>query len=268
MKKLIQKGEVTPTTLIILKKSHLLLEGGALIQLAQALEHESWYEWNHETDDDWAPESIEVETAAYVNFEDLVKKLPITFERRAPDSAEVFINFAGDPLALASQTHGGEDYSFKGWEVRSPEFEADRLGGFKDLDEVKMYTQDQVAKLILRPKGSKIPKGLHASRDYLIAVKQLMRDAAEGKQDEFAYPHSSMYVNGPDSDDEYKMMFGMHLDQDSPDEVVKNAHKIMAETDDEDQLKEIFRKAFAIAGKIPGENLAEAKNYFRKFDFF
>ena len=60
----------------------------------------------------------------------------------------------------------------------------------------------------------------------------------------------------------------MHLDQDSPDEVVKNAHKIMAETDDEDQLKEIFRKAFAIAGKIPGENLAEAKNYFRKFDFF
>ena len=244
-----------------------ILEGGALIVLAQALVHESWYEWNHEPDDDWAPESIEVETAAYVNFEDLVKKLPITFERRAPDSAEVFINFSGDPLALASQTHDGEG-NFKWWEVRSPEFEADKLGGFKDLDEVKMYTQDQVAKLILRPKGTKIPKGLHSSRDYLIAVKQLMRDAAEGKQDEFAYPHSSMMANGPDSDDEYKMMFGMHLDQDSPDEVINNAHKIMAETDDEDQLKEIFRKAFAIVGKIPGENLAEAKNYFRKFDFF
>jgi hypothetical protein len=64
------------------------------------------------------------------------------------------------------------------------------------------------------------------------------------------------------------MMFGMQLDQDSPDEVVNNAHKIMAETDDEDQLKEIFRKAFAIAGKIPGKNLSETKNYFRKFDFF
>lgn len=248
-----------------------ILEGGALIEFAQALEHESWYEWNHETDDDWAPESIEVETATYVNFEDLAQRLPITFERRAPDSAEVFINFAGDPLALASQAHGGEDFSFKWWEVRSPEFENDSLGGFKDMDEVRLYVQDQLTKLILRPKGSKIPKGLQASRDYLIAVKELMRDAAGGAPDEFAYPYSSMWVNGPDSDDEYKMMFGMQLDQDTPDEVVGNAHKIMAETDDEDQLKEIFRTAYIKVAKISTTttpSLSELKVYFDKFDIF
>jgi len=64
------------------------------------------------------------------------------------------------------------------------------------------------------------------------------------------------------------MMFGFNVDDDTPDEVVENAHKIIAETDDEDQLKDIFRAAFAKVAKIPGENLAEAKNYFRKFDFF
>jgi len=245
-----------------------VLEGGELITFARALEDESWYEWDYNVDDDYAPTSIELETATYVNFEDLIQKIPITFERKAPNSPEVYINFAGDPLALASQTHGGEDYSFKGWEVRSPEFEADRLGGFKDLDEVKLYVKDQVAKLILRPKGSKTPRGLQSSRDYLIAVSNLMREAAGGEADGFAYPYRTMWANGPDSDDEYKMMFGMNLDDDTPDEVVENAHKIIAETDDEDQLKDIFRAAFAKVAKIPGENLAEAKNYFRKFDFF
>ena len=247
-----------------------VMEGGALVSLARALEDESWYEWSYEVDDDYAPTSIELETATYVNFEDLIKKIPITFERRAPNSPEVFINFAGEPLALASQTHGGEDFSFKGWEVRSPEFETETLRCCQDLDEVKAYAQNEVAKLILRPKGTKIPKGLQSSRDYLIAVSTLMRDAAGGEPDEFAYPYRTMWANGPDSDDEYKMMFGMELDDDSPDEVVENAHKIIAETDDEDQLKEIFRTAFAKVAKVSGTKatVTEVKQYFRKFDFF
>ena len=247
-----------------------VMEGGALVSLASALEDESWYEWNYDVDDDYAPTSVELETATYVNFEDLIKKIPITFERQAPNSPEVFIHFAGDPLALASQTHGGEDFSFKGWEVRSPEFEAEKLGGFKDLDEVKAYAQDEVAKLILRPKGTKIPKGLRSSRDYLIAVSDLMREAAGGEPDEFAYPYRTMYANGPDSDDEYKMMFGMDLDNDSPDAVVNNALKIITETDDEDTLKDIFRTAFAKVAKVSGAKatVTEVKQYFGKFDFF
>ena len=247
-----------------------VLEGGQLAVLARSLEDESWYEWNYDVDDDYDPTSIELETATYVNFEDLIQKIPITFDRRAPNSPEVYINFAGEPLALASQTHGGEDFSFKGWEVRSPEFEADKLGGFKDLDEVKLYVQDEVAKLILRPKGSKIPKGLQSSRDYLVAVSILMRDAAGGEEGEFAYPSRTMYANGPDSDDEYKMMFGMELDNDTPDEVVENAQKIITETDDEDQLKEIFRTAFAKVAKVSGvkTTVTEVKQHFKKFDFF
>ena len=247
-----------------------VLEGGQLAVLARSLEDESWYEWNYEVDDEYDPTSIELETATYVNFEDLIQKIPITFERKAPNSPEVYINFAGEPLALASQTHGGEDFSFKGWEVRSPEFETEILRCCQDLDEVKLYVQDQVAKLILRPKGSKTPKGLQSSRDYLVAVSILMRDAAGGTEGEFMFPNRSMWVNGPDSDDEYKMMFGMELDDDASDEVVDNAHKIIAETDDEEQLKEIFRTAFAKVAKVPGakKTLGEVKDYFRKFDLF
>ena len=248
-----------------------VMEGGALVSLASALEDESWYEWNYDVDDDYAPTSVELETATYVNFEDLIKKIPITFERQAPNSPEVFINFAGEPLALASQLDGGEDFSFQGWEVRSPEFEAEKLGGFKDLDEVKLYVQDEVAKLILRPKGGpNTPRGKQSSRDYLIAVSNLMREAAGGEPDEFAYPYRTMWANGPDSDDEYKMMFGMELDNDTPDEVVENAQKIITETDDEDQLKEIFRTAFAKVAKVSGvkTTVTEVKQHFKKFDFF
>ena len=97
-----------------------------------------------------------------------------------------------------------------------------------------------------------------------------MREAAGGEEGEFAYPYRSMWANGPDSDDEYRMMFGMELDNDTPDEVVENAQKIITETDDEDQLKEIFRTAFAKVAKVSGAKatVTEVKQYFRKFDFF
>ena len=255
-------------------KSHLkregVMKGSELIKFARALEDESWYEWDYDVDDDWNPTSIEVETTPYINFEDLTQKLPITLERANSDqSGEVYIMFAGDPLALASQASDG-DGNFKWWEVRSPEFETDMLGGFKDLDEVKDYVRDQLTKLILRPKGTKIPKGLQSSHDYLVAVSILMRDAVSGKEGEFMFPNREMWVSGPDSDDEYKMMFRMLLDDDDSDEVVENAHQIMAEVDDEDMLKDIFRTAFAKVGKIPGSKatITEVKQYFKKFDIF
>ena len=253
-----------------------VMEGGELITFARAIDEESWYEWDYEVDDDYSPTSIEVETKTYVNFEDLAQKLPITLERANSDqSGEVYIMFAGDPLALASQASDG-DGNFKWWEVRSPEFENDSLGGFKDLDEVKDYVRDQLTKMILRPwsqsRGGygKTPKGIQSSRDYLVAVSVLMRDAAGGKEGEFMFPNREMWVNGPDSDDEYKMMFRMLLDDDDSDEVVKSAHQIMADTDDENQLKEIFRTAFAKVGKISGTKatVTEVRKYFNKFDLF
>ena len=136
------------------------------------------------------------------------------------------------------------------------------------MDEVKDYVRDQLTKLILRPKGSRIPKGLQSSRDYLMAVTTLMRAAAGGEEDEFAYPYRTMWANGPDSDDEYKMMFGMQLDDDTPDDAVNNAHKIITETDDEDQLKEMFRTAFAQVAKIPGATINETKKHFSKFNLW
>ena len=63
-------------------------------------------------------------------------------------------------------------------------------------------------------------------------------------------------------------MFGMELDSDTPDEVVENAQKIITETDDEDQLKEIFRTAFAKVAKISGQSVTETRKYFKKFDIF
>jgi hypothetical protein len=247
-----------------------ILQGSALIQLAQALESESWYEWSYEVDDDWDPSSVELETNIYVNFNDLIKKIPITFDYQPDKSSDVYIMFAGDPLALASKTHGGEDFSFKGFEVRSPEFEMEMMGGFMTLDAVKEYVQWEVAKMILRPKGqmSRIPKGYESTTDYRGAVKQLMRQAVGGEENKFHYPYASMWVNGPDSDDEYKMMFGMHLSDSDPDQVVNNAHKIITETDDEDELKALFHTAFAKVAKIPGATIKETKKYFRKFNLF
>ena len=64
-----------------------IMEGGGLHTLARALEDESWYEWSHEIDDDWAPTSIEVETKVDVNFNDLIKKIPITFDYQ-PDNPQ------------------------------------------------------------------------------------------------------------------------------------------------------------------------------------
>jgi len=247
-----------------------VLKGGGLFQLAQAIDDESWYEWDYDVDDEYNPTDIALETTTYVNFEDLIKQIPITFDRPNPQSQEVFIEFAGDPLALASQTHGGEDYSFKGWEVRSPEFDTEMMGGFMSLEAVKEYAQWNVALLIMRPKGSKIPKGLESSRDYLIAMKELMRDAAGGKENEFMFPNTQMWVNGPDSDDEYKMMYRMELNEDTPDDASESALKIITETDDEDLLKKMFRMAFAKVAKIPGgkATTTEVKQHFKKFDFF
>ena len=92
-----------------------------------------------------------------------------------------------------------------------------------------------------------------------------MRAGAGGKQDDFPFPNREMWVNGPDSDDEYKMMFRMEVGDSTPDNVIESAWEIISENDDEDNLKEIFRTAFAKVAKIKGASVAETKQYFAKF---
>ena len=254
-----------------------VMQGGALMQLARVLEEESWYEWSYEVDDDYAPTSIELQTKAYVNFEDLIKEIPLTLDRKPDATQGVYIVFGGDEIAMAYQRHDGEG-NFVDWEVRSSEFDHEKMHGFKDLDDVREYASWNVAQMILRPKGSKTPRGLKSSSQFSLAVKNLMREAAEGEKDKFYYPYSSMEVNGPDSDDEYLMQFGMHLTDDDPDQVVNSAHKIIEETDDEEKLAELFRTAFAKVANIkpktasrPGEDLkalSETKKHFSKFNLW
>ena len=256
-----------------------VMQGGALIQLARVLEEESWYEWSYEVDDDYAPTSIELQTKAYVNFEDLIKEIPLTLDRKPDVNSGVYIVFDGDEIAMAYQRHDGEG-NFVDWEVRSPEFDHEKMHGFKDLDAVREYALWNVAQMILRPKGTKTPRGLKSSSQFSLAVKNLMREAAGGEKDKFPYPYSSLWVNGPDSDDEYLMQFGMDLTDDDPDQVVNNAHKIIDETDDEEKLAELFRTAFAKVAKTKHKaasrswddiNLGlvdETKKYFSKFDLW
>jgi len=252
-----------------------VMEGGGLHKLAAALEDENWYEWDYGIDDEYAPTQIELETKVYVNFQDLIKQIPITFDHQPDKSSEVFIMFAGDPLALASRRDDGEG-NFVDFEVRSPEFDNDRMDGFKSMDAIKEYAQWNVANMILRPKSGMLGKVMggtrkgEATRDYSLVVRTLMREEAGGEEGEFMYPKSSMWVDGPDGEDDYKMMFMMHLDDDDPDAVASNALDIMRETDNEDLLTKIFRTAFAKAAKIPNapKSLTEVKQYFGKFNIF
>ena len=263
-------SEVEEMVLNILRRYGVAQAPNPLYDLVAAWRDGSWYEWNFEFDDEDMPAQATVDTGIYVNFNDLIKKIPITFDHQPDKSSEVYIMFAGDPIAMAAKTHGGEDFSFKGFEVRSPEFESGMMGGFMSLDAVKEYVQWEVAKMILR-RGAAGYRGAGtkaSTRDYNIAVRQLMREAIGEKEGEFAYPNSTTYASAVDSDDEFKITFEMDLDEDTPEEVANNALTIATDVDDEDQLKEIFRTAFAKVAKISGETLKETREYFNKFDLW
>ena len=243
-----------------------IFEGSSLITLAQQLEGEDWYEWEHEIDDDYRPSDIAIETKQYVNFEDLKEKIPITFNRPAEISAGVGIMFDGnEQIGTAYQRHDGEG-NFKDWEIHFSEkygFADARMGGFGNLDAVKEFAQWSLTNVILRPEGTRIPKGWRTSRDYFLEVRRLM---AGGEPSEgYFWPNPQVWVNGPDSDDEYLMMFRMELDDGDDDQTINNAFEILEDNDDEDKLKEIFRTAFAKVAKIKGASVAETKQYFAKF---
>jgi len=232
----------------ILKRDGVL-EGGVLMQFAQALESESWYEWSYDVDDDYEPTSIVVETSTEVNFNDLINKIPVTVKDNPGLSSALSIIFNGKEIAEAHRRDDG-DGEFVDFEVRSSEFENKQMAGFKSVDKIKEYARLEIAKMILR--ADKEPGGRYhyASRDLHIEVRKLMREEAGGTEGEFKYPTSRLNVFGPQSDDEYRMMYVMNLDDEESDEIVGNAWEVVKETDDEDILQAIFKKAFAKVAKI------------------
>ena len=254
----------------VLKRSGIL-EGAALIKLARALEDESWYEWDYQIDDDWNPTEIEVDTKTYVNFNELIKQIPVKFTTQLKVPTQDFTaELHGSQIAIIEtwENQGGG----RAYRVRSEEFGDETGMDVANKAAALEYIQWEVSKLILRPPGDwpgQISRSRYeSSRDFNLAIRKLMRDEAGGAEGDFAYPNSETWVGGPDADDEYKVEFGMRLTESDPDAVVDNAHTIIVETDDEDILRAIFLKAFAQVLKIPGAAVSETKRYFNKFNLF
>ena len=243
-----------------------IMEGAALYELASALEGETWYEWDYDMDDDYEPTSISITTKQYVNLDDLIQKMPVKLERGGAQASEgIKILFDGSEIARAYEATDGEG-NFKWWDIVSEEFQNEKLGGFKNAEEIESYSRHEIAKLIV---GPTLP-GSRVSRDYSIVVRIMFRDAVGGVEGEFKYPYTEVESGGMDADDEWTLKFTMNLDDDDGDDIVENAHKIIAEVDDEDEIKDIFRAAFARVAKVASpkvENLREVKKYFNKFDF-
>jgi hypothetical protein len=248
-------------------KRYGVLSGGELIKLARVLDEESWYDWDYEVDDDWDPTHIELNTSVYVNFNELIAQIPVKFSTglKAP-TQDFFAEYDGSLIATIEtweKEGGGQAYR-----VRSEEFEDQTGVEVGSKEEALRYIQWEIARLILNAGPYKQGPLIRASRDYAIAVRIFMRDAAGGKEGEFSYPTSRMMVSRPDADDEFQMRFIMELDDDDPDEVVENAHQIILETDDEETQRDIFLRAFAKAAKLPGASVNETRKYFNKFNIF
>ena len=77
-----------------------------------------------------------------------------------------------------------------------------------------------------------------------------------------------LYGSGPDSDDEYTMRYQIQLTDNSSEGQFDAAEKIVNDVDDEDELKAIFRRAFAKAAKVPVATNENVRDYFKKFDIF
>ena len=251
-----QRDDIESIVKTYLKKEGVM-KGGAIYRLAFSLENEQHKEWEWESDgyDTNMHELtyVEVSTKQYVNLDDLIQKIPVKLERGGALASEgIKILFDG----RAYRADDGEG-NFKWWEVVSEEFENKKLGGFKNAEEIEDYSRHEIAKMILK------------SRDFHIAVRLLFRDAVGGVEGEFKYPYTEMKSGGMGADDEWSLKFTMNIDDDTDDDVVESAHNIIEAVDDEDELKDIFRRAFAKVAKVSASptSIKEVKNYFSKYKF-
>ena len=245
------------------------IKGSPLQEFAKMYNDNSYYEWNFEMDDNYNPTDIEIETRQYVNLEDLVKKIPVTLDRNPTPgglSALIPVMFDGSEIAEVARVYDAED-NVVGYEVVSEEFEDKKSEPLPNLKAVIAHVQREITKMIVMGGPMKFG-GLHdASRDYHIAVREELRKAT-GLRGDYHYPNSSLYVSGPDRDNDYNMQYEIGLTDNSSELQINAAEKIVNDVDDEDVLIEIFRLAFARVAKVPMATNENVRNYFKKFDIF
>ena len=246
------------------------IKGSAIQEFAKMLNDNSYYEWSTDMDDRYNPTDIEIETKQYVNLEDLIKKIPVTLDRNpTPGGLNTLIPvmFDGSEIAEVARVYDAEETKVIGYEVVSEEFEDKKSDPLPNLKAVIAHVQREITKMIVMGGPMKFG-GLHdASRDYHIAVREELRKAT-GIRGDYHYPNSSLYVSGPDSDDEYNMQYEIGLTDNSSELQINAAEKIVNDIDDEDELKAIFQRAFARVAKVPEPTNESVRNYFKKFDIF
>ena len=250
-----------------------VLQGTPIQEFAKMYNDNSYYEWDSEMFDDRSnPTEIDLETRQYVNLEDLIKKIPVTLDRSyTPGGLNAFIPvmFDGKEIAEAYRVYDNQDLeetNVIGYEVISEEFGNRKSEVLPDLKAVIPYVQRQIAKMLVTYRT--IGGVSQASRDYHIAVREELRKAVGGEEGEYSYPPSVLYGSGPDSDDEYNMRYQIQLTDNSSEGQLDAAEKIVNDVDDEDELKAIFRRAFAKAAKVPVATNENVRDYFKKFDIF
>ena len=214
-------------------------------------------------DDRSNPTEIYLETRQYVNLEDLITKIQVELVRNSTYGQTMPVKFDGDEIAEVARVYDADD-NLVGYEVISEEFGNRKSEVLPDLKAVIPYVQRQIAKMLVTYRT--IGGVSQASRDYHIAVREELREAT-GLRGDYHYPNSSLSVSGPDSDDEYNMRYQIQLTDNSSEGQLNAAEKIVNDIDDEDELKAIFRRAFATAAKVPVAT-NEVRQYFRKFNLY
>ena len=249
-----------------------VLQGTPIQEFAKMYNDNTYYEWDSEMDDRYNPTEIYLETRQYVNLEDLIKKIPVTLDRSyTPGGLNAFIPvmFDGKEIAEAYRVYDNQDLeetNVIGYEVISEEFGNRKSEVLPDLKAVIPYVQRQIAKMLVTYRT--IGGVSQASRDYHIAVREELRKAVGSEEGDYSYTPSVLYGSGPDSDDEYNMRYQIQLTDNSSEGQLDAAEKIVNDVDDEDELKEIFRRAFAKAAKVPVATNENVRDYFKKFDIF
>ena len=242
-----------------------VLQGTPIQEFARMYNDNTYYEWDSEMDDRSNPTEIEIQTRQYVNLEDLIAKIPVEIVRNSTYGQTMPVKFGGDEIAEVARVYDSDD-NLVGYEVISSEFEKTKSEVLPDLKAVIPYVQRQIAKMLVTYRT--LAGGTaEASRDYHLAVREELRKAT-GLRGEYHYPPSTLYASGPDSDDEYNMQYQIRLTDNSSEGQFNAAEKIVNDIDDEDELKAIFRRAFAKAAKVPVATNESVREYFRKFDIF
>ena len=266
-----------------------IIPGTPIKELVRNIEEGSGYvEWDVDIDDEYEPELVMASTNTYVNFEDLIQKIPLEFTERTLDDKikdrrlVIDVRFGGPRMggvqrvaqigAIKDERGNIETINVASY---SSSMGLKMMRNLKDMEEAEEYIRGQIARLILKgPKSVDSGGTGKANENYNRYVANEMRIAVGGNKGEFINPRSETNVSGPDADDEYKMSHLMSVyDSDTGAAERKKTDaffEIIEGTDDEDILKTVFRNAFKhVIGIQDAEpELKETKKYFNKFDLY